>query len=85
MPGFAAQSGIPQMETLEYQLYPQAHSTDWTFRSIVDFQLPVSRTTDSSGELVDGKSPLDLLLPVPVEQYHRRREYRVEQATNRSP
>ena len=66
---------------LGYQLFPRANSTDSTFRSIVNFQLPVSRTTDSSGNLVDGKSPLDILLPLPVEEYHRRREYRVEQAT----
>ena len=70
---------------LDYQLYPTANSTDSTFRPIVDFQLPVSRTTDSSGDLVDGKSPLDLLLPLPVEQYHRRREYRLEQATTGAP
>ena len=67
---------------LEYELYPGTSSTDSSFRPIVDFQLPVSRTTDSSGDLVDGKSPLDLLLPLPVDQYHRRREYRVEQAVS---
>lgn len=67
---------------LEYQLYPRADSIGSDFRPLVDFQLPVSRTTDSSGVLVDGKSPLDLLLPLPVEQYHRRREFRVEQAAS---
>ena len=65
---------------LEYRLYPGENPRDSTFRPIVDFQLPVSRTTDLSGELVDGKSPLDVLLPLPLDQYHQRREYRVEQA-----